>query len=185
MEEWNSEFSEGCSVILIGMAGAGKSTLAPLLAEKLGWGHIDTDLVVEAYYGRPLQDIVDLLGVPDFRKAEDYILSSLGVVRTVVSTGGSVVYGPAAMERMKSLGPVIFLRIDKETCLARVGGGVGRGLARMPGQTIEDLFMERMPLYEKYADFVVDTDRFTPEECAGQVHRWLKSKEGKIPEDMR
>lgn len=177
MQEWNNEFSEDCSVILIGMAGAGKSTLAPLLAEKLGWEHIDTDAVIESYYGRPLQDIVDHLGVSEFRKAEEYILSSLGVMRMVISTGGSVVYGPKAMERLKELGPVIFLRISSETCLKRIGGGENRGLAIAPGQTLEGLYAERIPLYEQYADFTVDTDRCTPEECVGQVSRWLKSKE--------
>ena len=177
MEEWNSKFSGDCSVSLIGMAGAGKSTLAPLLAGKLGWEHMDTDSVIEAYYGRPLQGIVDHLGVPEFRKAEEYILSSLGVVRTVVSTGGSVVYGPKAMERLKGLGPVIYLRIGLDACQKRVGGGEGRGLARMPGQNLEDLYTERMPLYEKYADFIVDTDSCPPEECAEQIFQWLKSKE--------
>lgn len=184
MEEWNSTFSEDCSVSLIGMAGAGKSTLAPLLAAILGWEHIDTDSVVEAYYGRSLQDIVDRLGVPEFRKAEEYILSSLGVVRTVVSTGGSVIYGPGAMERLKGLGPVVYLRIGLETCLRRVGGGEGRGLARMPGQTLEDLYAERMPLYEKYADFSVDTDRCSPQECAELICNWLKSKEEDKSKDI-
>lgn len=177
MEEWNSNFSEDCSVSLIGMAGAGKSTLAPLLAGSLGWEHIDTDSIIEAYYGRSLQDIVDHLGVPEFRKAEEYILSSLGVVRTVVSTGGSVVYGPMAMKRLKGLGPVIYLRISLDACLKRVGCGEGRGLARMPGQNLEDLYAERMPLYEKYADYIVDTDKCSPAECSEQVFQWLKSKE--------
>lgn len=94
MQEWSNEFSEDCSVILIGMAGAGKSTLSPLLAEKLGWEHMDTDAVIESYYGRPLQDIVDHLGVPEFRKTEEYIVSGLGVIRTVVSTGGVLFTAP-------------------------------------------------------------------------------------------
>ncbi len=179
MEEWNNKFSEDCSVCFIGMAGAGKSTLAPLLAAMLNWEHIDTDSVIEAYYGRVLQAVVDELGVPEFRKAENYILSSLGVVRTVISTGGSVVYGESAMERLKGLGPVVYLRISSETCLERVGGGEGRGLARMPGQSLESLYEERAPLYEKYADFIIDTDKFSPQECAGQVFQWLKAKEEK------
>lgn len=178
MEEWNAKFSEDCSVSLIGMAGAGKSTLAPLLASRMGWEYIDTDSVVEAYYGRLLQDIVDRLGVTEFRKAEEYILSSLGVVRTVISTGGSVVYGEKAMQRLKGLGPVIYLRMKCETCLERVGGGEGRGLARDPGQTLESLYAERVPLYERYADFAVDTDSLSPEECAEHIFQWLKSKEG-------
>lgn len=177
MQEWNQEFSEDCSVILIGMAGAGKSTLSPLLAEKLGWKHMDTDAVIESYYGRPLQEVVDHLGVPEFRKSEEYIVSGIGVFRTVVSTGGSVVYGPKAMERLKGLGPVVYLRISSETCLKRVGGGENRGLAIGSGQTLESLYAERIPLYEQYADFAVDTDKYSPEECAGQIFQWLKSKE--------
>ncbi len=184
MQEWNHEFSEDCSVILIGMAGAGKSTLAPLLAQKLGWEHIDTDAVIESYYGRPLQDIVDHLGVPEFRKAEEYIVSSLGVFRTVVSTGGSVIYGPKGMERLKGLGPVIYLRISSEACLKRVGGGENRGLAIVPGQTLKSLYEERIPLYEQYADFAVDTDDCLPEECAEQIQQWLKSKEVKKVKDI-
>ncbi|WP_319762311.1 homoserine kinase [Maridesulfovibrio sp.] len=177
MQVWNNEFSEDCSVILIGMAGAGKSTLAPLLAEKLGWEHMDTDSVIEGYYGSPLQSIVDHLGVEEFRKSEEYIVSGIGVFRMVVSTGGSVVYGPKAMERLKLLGPVIYLRISSETCLNRVGQGEDRGLAIIPGQSLDELYKERIPLYEQYADFIVDTDRCSPEECADQVLKWLKSKE--------
>ncbi|CCO22559.1 homoserine kinase [Maridesulfovibrio hydrothermalis] len=184
MEEWNANFSEDCSVSLIGMAGAGKSTLAPLLAAKLGWEYIDTDSIIEAYYGRALQGIVDNLGVPAFRKAEEYLLSSLGVVRTVISTGGSVVYGEKAMERLKSLGPVIYLHIDCETCIERVGGGEGRGLARSPGQSLESLYEERASLYEKYADFTVDTYKFSPEECAEKVFQWLGSIEKKQVKDL-
>ncbi|GKT29202.1 Shikimate kinase/gluconokinase like protein, partial [Aduncisulcus paluster] len=113
---------------------------------------MDTDAVIESYYGRPLQDIVDHLGVPEFRKTEEYIVSGLGVIRTVVSTGGSVIYGPKAMERLKSLGPVIYLRISSETCRQRGGCGTNRGLAIVPGQSLDNLYEERIPLYEGYAD---------------------------------
>lgn len=177
MQVWNNEFSEDCSVILIGMAGAGKSTLAPLLAEKLGWEHMDTDSVIEGYYGSPLQGIVDHLGVAEFRKSEEYIVSGIGVFRMVVSTGGSVIYGAKAMERLKLLGPVVYLRISAETCLERVGSGEERGLAIIPGQSLKELYKERVPLYEQYADFAVDTDRCSPEECVQQIYKWLKSKE--------
>jgi len=177
MQAWNKEFSEDCSVVLIGMAGAGKSTLAPLLAEKLGWENMDTDSVIEGYYGRPLQGIVDHLGVEEFRRSEEYIVSGIGVFRMVISTGGSVIYGPKAMERLKLLGPVIYLRISGETCQNRVGGGENRGLAITPGQTLEGLYNERVPLYEQYSDFAVDTDICSPEECVDQIYDWLKSKE--------
>ena len=168
-------FSDECAVSLIGMAGAGKSTLAPLLAAKLGWEFIDTDLVVESFYGRPLQEVVDHLGLTGFRGAEEEILSTLGVIRTVVSTGGSVVYGERAMERLKSLGPVVYLRMGCETCLERVGNGDGRGLAIRPDQSVESLYNERVPLYEHYADFAVDTDKFSSAECVEKISQWLKS----------
>ncbi len=175
MSNRDLKFSEASGVSLIGMAGAGKSTLAPLLAEKLDWKHIDTDLVIEAFYGKLLQDIVNYLGVDKFRETEDEILSTLGAIRTIVSTGGSVIYGSRTMENLRRLGPVIYLRIGCETCLDRVGKGDGRGLAKEPGQSLEALYNERVPLYERYADFIIDTDKFSADDCAEQIAAWLKS----------
>lgn len=170
-----SDFGENNIVTLIGMAGAGKSTLAPLVAEKLGWKCVDTDHLIEAYYGLPLQDIVDRFGVSEFRNIEETIISTFGARRTVVSTGGSVVYGPSAMERLGSLGPIVFLQISWKACSRRVGAGRGRGLAMGPGQTVEALYEERQPLYSKYADFTVRTDKNTPDECAEAIKTWLDS----------
>ncbi|WP_034633727.1 homoserine kinase [Maridesulfovibrio bastinii] len=172
------DFSEKSIVSLIGMAGAGKSTLAPLVAERLGWECVDTDHIIQSYYGQSLQEIVDRLGVPEFRIVEEKILSSFGARRTVVSTGGSVVYGPDAMERLKALGPVVFLKISQETCLSRIGGGDGRGLAMIPGQTVENLYEERQPLYSRYADFTVQTDKYSPEDCAEKIWQWLDTLKG-------
>lgn len=172
------DFSENNIVTLIGMAGAGKSTLAPLVAERLGWECVDTDHIIQAYYGQTLQEIVDRFGVPEFRRIEEKILSSFGAKRTVVSTGGSVVYGPLAMDRLKAMGPVVFLKISKETCLSRIGGGDGRGLAMASGQTVETLYEERQPLYSRYADFTVLTDEYSPEECAESISKWLDSLNG-------
>ncbi|OEU71004.1 MAG: shikimate kinase [Desulfovibrio sp. S3730MH75] len=175
MSNRDLKFSEASGVSLIGMAGAGKSTLAPLLADKLDWKHLDTDLVIEAFYGKHLQDVVDYLGVDKFRETEDEILSTLGAIRMVVSTGGSVIYGARAMENLQRLGPVIYLRIDCKTCLDRVGKGGGRGLAKGPDQSLEALYNERVPIYERYADFTIDTDKFSSDECAEQIAQWLKS----------
>ncbi|MBA4356180.1 MAG: homoserine kinase [Humidesulfovibrio sp.] len=162
----------GC-ISLIGMAGAGKSTLGRLLAEKLRWAHLDTDQLIEAYYGLSLQDILDGLGLPTFLKTEEALVSMLGVRRAVISTGGSVVYGPAAVERLKLLGPVVFLEIDLPTFLRRVGDAGNRGLAIAPGLTREDLFLERQPLYRAAADFTLPTD--TPDRKASleRLHAWL------------
>ena len=162
----------GC-VSLIGMAGAGKSTLGRLLAEKLGWAHLDTDRLIEAYYGLPLQDILDGLGLPPFLKVEETLVSTLGLRRAVISTGGSVVYGPAAMARLKLLGPVVFLEIDLPTFLRRVGAAESRGLAIAPGMTREGLFQERQPLYRASADFTLPTGSNDHTASLESLHAWL------------
>lgn len=145
-------------VSLIGMAGAGKSTLGRMLAERLDWAHLDTDNLIEATYGQPLQQVLDGLGLAEFLRAEETVVATLMVRRTVVSTGGSVVYGPRAVERLKLLGPVVFLEVGLETFLQRVGGGEGRGLAVAPGKSFADVFHERQPLYRAAADFTLRTD---------------------------
>jgi len=165
----------GC-VSLIGMAGAGKSTLGRLLAERLGWAHLDTDRLIEAYYGVPLQDLLDGLGLADFLKAEETLVSMLGVRRAVISTGGSVVYGPAAMERLKLLGPVIFLEVSLPTFLGRVGNAGNRGLAIAPGLSREDLYRERQPLYRAAADFTLCTDTSDRMASLERLQAWLNQE---------
>lgn len=145
-------------VSLIGMAGAGKSTLGRLLAERLDWAHLDTDRMIEAYYGLPLQSVLDGMGLAKFLEAEDTLVSMLGVRRAVISTGGSVVYGQKAMDRLHLLGPVVHLDVSMENFLKRVGDGGNRGLAIAPGRTLEDLFLERQPLYHATADYTLDTN---------------------------
>lgn len=156
-------------ITLIGMAGAGKSTLAPMLAKALGWVHMDTDRHMEAFYGRPLQDIYDTYGHKEFLRIEEKLVSEIYLLRTVISTGGSVVYGPEAVARLKELGPVVFLEIDAETFERRVGDAEGRGLAVAPGKTKLDVFAERQPLYRQAADIIVRTDRCTPDECVKEI----------------
>lgn len=157
-------------VSLIGMAGAGKSTLGRMLAERLDWASLDTDSLIEATYGMPLQQVLDGLGLDEFLRAEEALVSMLSVRRTVISTGGSVVYGPKAVERLKLLGPVVFLDIGLETFLKRVGGGEGRGLAIAPGKTREDLFAERQPLYRAAADHTIRTDEGTRQDCLERLY---------------
>ncbi len=162
--------NERC-LILIGMAGAGKSTLGAILARRLGWAHIDTDRLIEATFGLPLQDIVDERGVEPFLRLEEDVVAGMCVRRCVVSTGGSVVYGPRAVKRLKDSGPVVFLRIGLSTFLSRVGAAQGRGFARAPGKTMEDVYAERQPLYEAAADISADTARFDPQACAEYILR--------------
>jgi shikimate kinase len=156
-------------ITLVGMAGAGKSTLGQALAARLGWGQLDTDRHLEAYYGLPLQKIMDHFGLEEFLRIEGYLVSQLSLTRTIVSTGGSVIYSAPAMERLKSLGPVVLLDIDEQTVLGRVGDGGNRGLAIAPGETLRDLYTRRQPLYRAVADIVVRTDRDTPEACVDSI----------------
>jgi len=165
-------WDQGC-VSLIGMAAAGKSTLGRLLAEKLNWAHLDTDRMIEAYYGLPLQEVLDGMGLAKFLEVEDSLVSMLSVRRTVISTGGSVVYGAKAMERLHLLGPVVHLNISMESFLRRVGDGGNRGLAIAPGRTKEDLFLERQPLYKTAADFTLNTDSSDHNASLDKLHAWL------------
>lgn len=161
------------SVSLIGMAGAGKSTLGRLLAEKIGWAHLDTDRLIESFYGLPLQDVVDGLGLTKFLEAENRLVATLSVRRTVISTGGSVIYGREAMERLHLLGPVVHLDVSMESFLKRVGDGGNRGLAIAPGRRLEDLFLERQPLYLATADFTLSTDSSDHNASLERLHAWL------------
>ncbi|WP_285905356.1 homoserine kinase [Pseudodesulfovibrio pelocollis] len=152
-------------ITLVGMAGAGKSTLGRALAERLGWGQLDTDRHLEAYYGLPLQGIMDHFGLAQFLHIEGHLVSQLSLTRTIISTGGSVIYSEAAMARLRELGPVVMLDIDEHTFLDRVGDGRDRGLAIAPGETLRDLFARRQPMYRAVADIVVRTDCDAPEAC--------------------
>lgn len=159
---------------LIGMAAAGKSTLGRLLAQRLGWAHLDTDRLLEGYYGVPLQHLLDSVGLPRFLQIEEHQIGLLGLQRTVISTGGSVVYSRRAVDRLHLLGPVVFLEIGLETFLARVGAGDDRGLAIGPDKSLEELFAERQPLYRAAADFTVRSDAQDPETCAGLILDWME-----------
>lgn len=161
--------SESQCVTLVGIAGAGKSTLAPLLAQRLGWQWMDTDRLLEAYYGRPLDGIYSHLGRDGFLACESGLVERLGASRMVISTGGSVIYSPVAMDRLRLLGPVVWLRIGLQTFLSRVGDASGRGFARRPGQQLAEIFAERTPLYRDGCDLAVDTDQGTPEQCVDRL----------------
>jgi shikimate kinase len=166
-------------VSLIGMAGAGKTTLGKLLAARLGVAHLDTDRLIEAVHGLELQELLDARGCEAFLGIEEEVVRSLGVKRCVISTGGSVVYGQSAMAKLKELGPVIFLEIDQKTFIERTGDLLGRGFIRTrPGQEPREVFAERQPLYRRYADFTVDAC-LDPKECTARaaeyVREWFQS----------
>ena len=159
---------------LVGMAGAGKSTLGRLVAGMLGYAHLDTDRLIEAVWGMPLQALLDAKGLTEFLRIEEDVVSRLWLRRCVIATGGSVVYGPSAVSRLRRCGPVVFLRIDLETFLARVGAADDRGFARPGGRSLEEIFAERQPLYEAMADHQATTCGVDPAECAAGIVDWAR-----------
>lgn len=144
---------------MIGMPGAGKSTLGERLAAHLRWPFVDTDLLIEQSAGESLQALLDRLGYQRMREFEEQCIAQSALPdRAVVATGGSVVYGPAAMKRLKSYGICVFLQISLETVQSRVGNWQSRGFSCAPGQTLDEVFAERQPLYRQYADLVIECD---------------------------
>lgn len=164
-----SRFPAGASVSLIGMAGAGKSTVGRALAQCLNWACADTDHIIEAYYGVVLQRIADALSKEEFLDLECQVIRTLRLSRTVLATGGSVVYREEAMRHLASLGPIVYLDVRLPVILERIARKPDRGLAIAPGQTVEDLFREREALYRRYADISLTVENLTPEECATAI----------------
>ncbi len=144
------------SIILIGMPGSGKSTLGVLLAKALGYSFIDTDLIISRKAGKPLQRILDEDGLDRFLELEQEVGSSLDCDCTVVATGGSMVLSQPAMERLKSLGRVVYLSVPLGEIKRRVTNITTRGIAFHKNETLDNVFEQRSPLYEKYADLTVE-----------------------------
>ena len=151
------------NVVLIGMAGAGKSTLGVLLAKTLALDFVDTDVLIQVEEKRSLQDILDVEGYQVLRRIEEGVLLSHAFVGHVISTGGSAVYGERAMEKLKEDGLVIFLDVDLEVLQGRIHDYESRGIAKRPDQSFASLFEERRRLYNRYADIVIDCAADTPE----------------------
>ena len=157
------------TISLIGMPGAGKSTVGVLLAKMAGLGFRDTDLDIQLHAKATLQEILEREGHLSLRDIEEEILLEIPLGNSVISTGGSVIYSEAAMARLASAGPVIYLKSDFDTLERRVASTPNRGIASDAGQSFTEVFAERIPLYQRYADITIDTVRFTAEEVAVRV----------------
>ena len=144
------------SIILIGMPSCGKSTLGVLLAKRLGYRFIDSDLMIQEREGKLLHEIIAESGVSGFIQIENEVNASITDKNAVIATGGSVIYGDEAMESLKRLGKVVYLKIPYEEMCRRLGDFSPRGVIIRNGSSLEDMYLERAPLYEKYADVTVD-----------------------------
>ena len=144
------------NIVLIGMPGAGKNTVGVLLAKRLGYRFVDTDLLIQEQEDKRLFEILRDDGNDYFAATENRVCASIKAKKTVIATGGSVVFGKEAMQNLKSLGRVVYLRVPLSELEKRVNNFETRGILMKSGQSLEDIFYERSPLYEKYADLTVD-----------------------------
>ena len=143
------------NVSLIGMPGAGKSTVGVLLAKRLGYSFLDTDLLLQRQEGALLQTVLDRLGTERFLDVEAEVIAALDCRSTVIAPGGSAVLRDLGARRLKELGPVVFL----EAVERRLGNLATRGVTLAPGQTLEQLYDYRRPFYQKWADLTVNADQ--------------------------
>lgn len=156
-------------ISLIGMPGAGKSTVGRALARQLDWALLDTDHLIEATYGTNLQTITDAMSKDMFLDLEATIVASVQVQQCVLATGGSVVYRPSAMEHLLKLGPVVYLKVSFPLLQERIARNPQRGLAIAPGQSLEDIYRERQKLYTQYAQHTIEADALNPTQCSQAI----------------
>lgn len=159
------------NVILIGMPGAGKSTVGVVLAKRLGYTFLDSDLVIQQKYGKLLHELISEHGVEGFWKIENDVNAGLTCVRTVIATGGSAIYGAEAMEHLRSIGTVVYLRLTLPQIEERLGDLTERGVTLREGQDLKALYEERTPLYEKYAHVIIDCDGQRVRELVTRIER--------------
>ena len=157
------------NIILIGMPGCGKSTCGVLVAKTLCMDFCDTDLVIQKLEKSSLQEIINTKGNDYFAKAEESAVCGISLTNCVVATGGSVVFSPKAMEHLKKNAVIVYLRISFETMRKRISNIESRGILLKNGETLEDMYRERQPLYEKYADRIIDCDEYGIEKTVCQI----------------
>lgn len=161
------------SVTLIGMPGAGKSTVGVLLAKSLLKDFTDTDLIIQRETGKSLCEIIEEKGTESFLESENSIICSQSFENAVIATGGSAVYGKEAMEKLRQISIVVYLSLPVEDLEKRIKDIHTRGVAMKNGVTLRELFEERRRLYEKYADITVECQGLTAEECVEEIIRLI------------
>lgn len=161
------------NVILIGMPGAGKSTIGVLLAKSMGYDFVDTDLIIQSQQKRKLQEIIDGDGLEHFLKCEEQALLSVGCDSTVIATGGSAVFCKEGMEHLKNNGVCIYLRVGEQELIRRLRNIKTRGIACRKGETVAEIIEERKAYYEKYADITIDCEKSAAEQIVEKIIEYI------------
>lgn len=146
------------NIVLIGMPGCGKSTVGVVLAKALQMDFVDSDIVIQKTMNLKLSEIIEQYGDIGFRKIENDVNAGLQLTNSVIATGGSVIYGEGAMAHLREIGTVVYLKLSYPAIEDRLGDLHARGVTLLPGQTLRDLYNERIPLYEQYAHVTVECD---------------------------
>ena len=161
------------NIIFIGMPASGKSTVGVVVAKRLGYGFVDTDLLIQAQEKKLLKEIIAEVGNEGFLEIENQVNRDVNVERCVISPGGSVVYCEEAMNHYKEIGTIVYLKVPFETIDRRISNAKNRGVVLKEGQTLKDLYDERTKLYELYADVIVDEKGLGTGETIDEVLRAL------------
>jgi shikimate kinase len=157
------------NIVLIGMPGAGKSTIGVILAKVLGYHFIDSDLLIQDQEKCLLKDIIERDGLEGLIAIEEQVNRDIQTENSVIATGGSVIYGARAMEHLREIGIVIYIKLSYETIKNRLGNIKQRGVVFREGQTLKSLYEERCPLYENYAHIIVDGENLAMEELMEKI----------------
>ncbi|MDO4633832.1 MAG: shikimate kinase [Eubacteriales bacterium] len=160
-------------ITLIGMPGAGKSTVGVVLAKVLGYDFIDSDLLIQKSEGKLLWEILAEQGQDGFNLVEERVNCSIPQSLCVLATGGSAVYSEKAMQHLREISTVVYLQTDYETLRDRLGDLTQRGVSFRPGQTLQDLYLERIPLYERYAHITVSLKNSDVRSVVSQIRTAL------------
>lgn len=157
------------NIILVGMPACGKSTIGVVLAKTMNKGFVDTDILIQQREGKTLQEIINSRGNDYFHQVEESVLLDFDGENYVVATGGSAIYFPKAIEHFKENGVVVYIKVSLDSILTRLNNIKTRGVTLAKGQTIADLYRERIPLYEKHADMMIEAEGMTIEEIVEKI----------------
>lgn len=166
------------NIVLIGMPGSGKSTTGVILAKKMAYGFLDTDLMIELKHGASLETLLSRHGYLGLRRIEEEILLELECSHHVLATGGSAIYSAKAMRHLAKSGVIIYLEAEADDIARRVGDLDQRGVARPPEHSINDVFAERVPLYESFAEIRIVTRFKTQDQVAAEIAAFLEGFKG-------